>query len=258
MTAPMAGFGPMAWSPFPYGPIPSSGVISPFYVDLFNPQTVLGKKTWTDKATFSATSVTGLGNSLIQAAAAGNSMLFGVNAGNRHSLGAYSSGGQPFLGFWAYHGATANTLARSSGTVAPTAILGSSGGNGQLLAASVGAINSDISWTTAATWSTAGLSSTVALTVGTSGTAITQVRVYAQAIDPASVAALTTAEQTFTVTGLTTGDKVFVNKPTNTAGLGIVNVRVSAADTLAITFMNCTAAPIDAASETYTITAIRS
>jgi len=99
---------------------------------------------------------------------------------------------------------------------------------------------------------------TPSLKVGTSGTAITQIRTYSQTIDPASVAANTTAEQTFTVTGLTTADKVFVNKPTNTAGLGIVNVRVSAADTLAITFGNFTGLAIDAGSETYTITAIRS
>lgn len=99
---------------------------------------------------------------------------------------------------------------------------------------------------------------TPSLTVGASGTAITQMRVYSATIDPASVAANTTAEQTFTVTGLTTADKVFVNKPTNTAGLGIVNARVSAADTLAITFGNFTAGAIDAASETYTVVAIRS
>lgn len=41
-------------------------------------------------------------------------------------------------------------------------------------------------------------------------------------IDPASVAANTTAEQTFTVPGLKTGCAVFVNKPTATAGLGNV------------------------------------
>lgn len=89
------------------------------------------------------------------------------------------------------------------------------------------------------------------------GTAITKIVVYSQVIDPASVAANTTAEQTFTVTGLTTADKVIVNKPTNTAGLGIVNARASAADTIAITFGNFTAAAIDAASETYAIVAIR-
>lgn len=94
--------------------------------------------------------------------------------------------------------------------------------------------------------------------IGSAGTAITQIRVYSATIDPASVAAATSAEQTFTVTGLTTGDKVLVSKPTATAGLGIVNARVSAADTLALTFMNATAGAIDAASESYTILAFRS
>lgn len=96
------------------------------------------------------------------------------------------------------------------------------------------------------------------LTLGASGTAITQMRVYTPTIDPASVAANTTAEQTFTVSGLTTADKVIVNKPTSTAGLGIVNVRVSAADTLAITFGNFTGIAIDPASEVYSVIAIRS
>lgn len=95
------------------------------------------------------------------------------------------------------------------------------------------------------------------VTVG-AGTAITKIVVYSQSLDVASVAANTTAEQTFTVTGLTTADKVFVNKPSLSAGLGVVNARVSAADTLAITFVNATAAAIDPAAETYAIVALRS
>lgn len=106
--------------------------------------------------------------------------------------------------------------------------------------------------------SSLGATTTSSVTVGTSGTAITQIRVYAATIDPASIAATTTVEQTFTVTGLTTGDKVFVNKPTVTAGVGIVNARVSAADTLAITFVNATAGAIDPVSEVYAVVAIRS
>lgn len=90
------------------------------------------------------------------------------------------------------------------------------------------------------------------------GTAITKIRTFSQALDVASVAQNTTAEQTFTVTGLTTADKVFVNKPSASAGLGIVNARVSATDTLAITFVNATGSGIDPSSETYTIVAIRS
>lgn len=90
------------------------------------------------------------------------------------------------------------------------------------------------------------------------GTPVTKIVVYAPSLDVASVAANTTAEQTFTVAGLTTDDKVFVNKPSVNAGLGIVNARVSAADTLAITFVNATAAAIDPGAETYAVLAIRS
>ena len=92
----------------------------------------------------------------------------------------------------------------------------------------------------------------------TSGTNLSQVRVYSQSLDVASVAANVSAEQTFTVTGLATTDKVFVNKPSLSAGLGVVNARVSAADTLALTFMNTTAGAVDPGAETYTIVAIRS
>ena len=77
-------------------------------------------------------------------------------------------------------------------------------------------------------------------------------------LSPASVAANNTAEQTFTVTGLAVGDVVFVNKPTSQAGLGIAGVRVSAANTLAITFINATASPIvPTASEVYQVGGIR-
>lgn len=95
------------------------------------------------------------------------------------------------------------------------------------------------------------------LAVGASGTQLAEVRVYTATIDPASVAAGTSAEQTFTVAGLAVGDVVVVNKPTATAGVGIVNARVSAANTLALTFMNATAGALDPASESYTIIAFR-
>lgn len=72
-------------------------------------------------------------------------------------------------------------------------------------------------------------------------------------LNVASVAANTSAEQTFTVMGLRVGDFVSVNKPTLTAGLNVGNARVSAADTLALTFGNHTAAPLDPAAEVYTI-----
>lgn len=108
-----------------------------------------------------------------------------------------------------------------------------------------------------------GLDVTGTATVSTSlavgaGTAVTKIAAYAPSLTPASVAADTSAEQTFTVTGLTTADKVIVNGPAPVAGTGIVNARVSAADTLALTFMNATAAAVTPTAGTYTVVAIRS
>lgn len=80
---------------------------------------------------------------------------------------------------------------------------------------------------------------------------------FTETINPTTVSSNTTSEQTFTVTGLTTRDIVYVNKPSHTTGLGIANARVSAADTLAITFINTTGSGIDPPSEDYYITAIR-
>lgn len=77
------------------------------------------------------------------------------------------------------------------------------------------------------------------------------------AFDVTSVAVNTTAERTMTVPGVKLGDICFVNKPSLNAGLGICNVRVSAADTLAITYNNNTAGAIDPGSETYTVLVIR-
>jgi hypothetical protein len=56
----------------------------------------------------------------------------------------------------------------------------------------------------------------------------------------AIVAANTTAEQTFILNGIQIGDLVAITKTTAQAGLGIVNSRVSAANTVAITFANAT------------------
>lgn len=84
-----------------------------------------------------------------------------------------------------------------------------------------------------------------------------RMQTYEGTLNPAAVAANTTSAQTFTVTGLSTQDVVVVNKPSHTAGLGIVGARVSAANTLEITFMNTTAGSIDPPAELYTIVSIR-
>lgn len=68
----------------------------------------------------------------------------------------------------------------------------------------------------------------------------------------AEVAANLSAEQTFTVNGLDTDMVVMVGKPALKAGIVVGNVRVSAANTLAITFGNCTAGALTpTASEVY-------
>ena len=72
-------------------------------------------------------------------------------------------------------------------------------------------------------------------------------------LDVGSVAANTSEEETFTVEGLETGMFVAVNKPSLDAGLAVGNARVSADDTLALTFINSTAGAIDPASEVYTL-----
>ena len=93
---------------------------------------------------------------------------------------------------------------------------------------------------------------------------IQKVGLFQITLTPAIVAANTTAEQTFAATGIglstggfpsiLPGDFVWVNKPTAQAGLGIVGARVSANDTLAITFSNNTGSGITpTAGEVYAV-----
>lgn len=84
--------------------------------------------------------------------------------------------------------------------------------------------------------------------------------VFLVTLSPVSVGVTTTTEQTFAATGigLLTTDVVIVQKPTAQAGLGIVGSRVSAADTLAITFANITATAITpTAAEVYKVAVFR-
>jgi len=78
-------------------------------------------------------------------------------------------------------------------------------------------------------------------------------------LSPSSVAANTTAEQTFTLPGILATDVLIdVTKPTAQAGLGIVGCRVTAANTVGITFSNNTASPIvPTASQVYLFAWIR-
>jgi hypothetical protein len=95
---------------------------------------------------------------------------------------------------------------------------------------------------------------------GSTPTAITNVRVYAPNLTPAGLAAAIGAtEQFFNVPGLTTADKVFVNGPAPTALCPPTNFpRVSAPDTLAITFVDLTVALCTPAAGVYPVVAVRS
>lgn len=76
--------------------------------------------------------------------------------------------------------------------------------------------------------------------------------------NPASVAANTTVEQTVAVSGLLVEDIILsVIKPTLTAGLGVLQGRVSATDVLAIQLINTTGGAINAGSETYKVIYIK-
>ena len=86
---------------------------------------------------------------------------------------------------------------------------------------------------------------------------LVRVDYYDVALDPGSIGAGATAEVTASVAGLKPRSLVVVAKPSHTPGVGVVNARVSAADTLALTFMNASAAPVDPPSEVYRVLAIR-
>ena len=73
-----------------------------------------------------------------------------------------------------------------------------------------------------------------------------------------AVTANTTSEQSLTYNGLQVGDFVYVSKPTFQAGIGVAGARVSAANTLAITWVNATAGtPTPTATDRYTLVVIR-
>ena len=86
---------------------------------------------------------------------------------------------------------------------------------------------------------------------------VTLIQMLQVTIDPASVNANTSVEQTFTVPGLQVGDMVVTNKPTTTVGLTVGGFRVSAANTLAMTLGNLTGSAINPASERYMILVFR-
>lgn len=101
-----------------------------------------------------------------------------------------------------------------------------------------------------------------ALTVGSS-TQMTKFAVYSVSLTPVTVASAAIEETTFAVTGITTGDKIFVNPPA--LGTAVSNCaaacawRVTTADVIAGAFVNISASTSGKGTTgTYVVTAIRS
>ena len=75
---------------------------------------------------------------------------------------------------------------------------------------------------------------------------------------PVSVAGSTAAEQSFTIPGVQVNDFLDINcNVQQTAGIGIGNVRVTAANTIAIEFSNSTAGALTPVTGTYNINVTR-
>ena len=75
---------------------------------------------------------------------------------------------------------------------------------------------------------------------------------------PATMNANTTVETTYTVNGIMPGDFIEINKPSHTTGLSIGNVRASAANQIAIQWVNSTTSSItNTPNELYLIAVTR-
>lgn len=77
-------------------------------------------------------------------------------------------------------------------------------------------------------------------------------------IAPGTISANTSSEVTVTMPGLLTTDIVLACiKPTLTAGVDLGNFRVSAANTMKITFQNSTGSGVAVPTETYNVYIVR-
>jgi hypothetical protein len=97
-----------------------------------------------------------------------------------------------------------------------------------------------------------------ALTIGKFGTKLTQVAVGSVDVNPASLAAQTSAETDVTITGVVVGDIVLMNPPESLeAGLCFSGARVSDDDTVSVRLSNVTGGAVDGASRTWGYLVVR-
>lgn len=91
-----------------------------------------------------------------------------------------------------------------------------------------------------------------------SSQAMTYIKSGTIAVDPASLATLSSSETSVTISGAAVGDIVIMNPPASLeTGLAFSGARVSAADTVLVRLTNVTAGSVDGTSRTWTYTIIR-
>lgn len=83
------------------------------------------------------------------------------------------------------------------------------------------------------------------------------INLVAATVDLGSVAANTSEEETFTLTGVKVGDFVSVQKEDLEAGIILGSARVETDDVVTVEVVNTTASPVDAASATMTVLVVR-
>jgi len=94
------------------------------------------------------------------------------------------------------------------------------------------------------------------VTIGASGTAITQSTVYSPSITPAAVAAQSCADQTFTVSGLALTDTLSRLTPPSALGnVGVGDAYVAVVNQLTLHFCNPSVAAVTPPAGVYTFRA---
>lgn len=107
---------------------------------------------------------------------------------------------------------------------------------------------------------TSALTAATSVTVGSNGTAVTQILVTSASLTPGPVSAGVCDEQSFSVSGITSADKLLVNQgfAANVSAV-LTTARASAgAGTVLMTFCNVTSAAASPEAGTFTFVAIRS
>lgn len=95
--------------------------------------------------------------------------------------------------------------------------------------------------------------------IGSSGSTLSVALSGTVSINPASLAAGASADESVTISGVAVNDRVILNPPTAglTAGLHITGVWVSAANTVKVRLYNSTGGAIDEAAGTWSYLVIR-